>query len=164
TLPVAASNWNSVFTIDGQPVPERSQLPTAAWSPVTTGYFDTMGIRLTRGRLFTQDDVIGAPRRIVVNDVFARRYFGDNDPPGARVRQGFPENAGPWQEIVGVVTSVRLDGLQGDPKLQIYIPQAQAGFGFGSLVARVDGDPALVQRALERAVFEIDPNVPLTNV
>lgn len=164
TLPVAASNWNSVFTIEGQPVPERSQLPTAAWSPVTTGYFDTMGIRLTRGRLFTQDDAIGAPRRIVVNDVFARRYFGDNDPIGARVRQGFPENAGPWQEIVGVVTSVRLDGLQGDPKLQIYIPQAQAGFGFGSLVARVDGNPALVQRALERAVSEVDPNVPLVNV
>ena len=45
SLPVAGSNWNSIFIVEGQPVPERSKLPSSAWTPVSEEYFDTMGIR-----------------------------------------------------------------------------------------------------------------------
>jgi hypothetical protein len=61
SIPVAGSNWNSIFIIEGQPVPERSKLPSSAWIPVSPEFFDTMGIRLLKGRLFDSRDATGAP-------------------------------------------------------------------------------------------------------
>ncbi len=54
SIPVAGSNWNSIFIVEGQPVPERSKLPSSAWIPVSAEFFDTMGIRLLKGRLVRQ--------------------------------------------------------------------------------------------------------------
>ena len=164
SLPVAGSNWNSIFIVEGQPVPERAALPSSAWTPVSVGYFDTMGIRLVRGRAFDARDVLNAPLTVVVNPTFARRFFGDNDPIGARVKQGWPEDPLPWREIVGVVNDVKVSGLQGDPRLQAYLPAGQRGQSGGAFVARTSGDPRLVARALEAAVHEIDPNLPIFDI
>ena len=95
SIPLAGSNWNSIFIIEGQPVPERSKLPSSAWTPITSEYFDTMGIRLLKGRGFDSRDVNNSPTVIVVNETFARRFFGANNPIGARVKQGWPEDKSP---------------------------------------------------------------------
>ena len=164
SIPLAGSNWNSIFIIEGQPVPERSQLPSSAWTPITGEYFDTMGIRLLKGRGFDSRDVNSSPAVIVVNETFARRFFGANDPIGARVKQGWPEDKAPWREIVGVVNDVRVAGLQGDPTLQAYLPVRQVTQGSGAFVVRAAVNPASLGRAIEAAVHEIDPNLPLFNV
>ena len=52
SLPIDGSNWNSIFIVADKPVPPRAQLPSAAFTPVSTGYFETMGMRLVRGRFF----------------------------------------------------------------------------------------------------------------
>jgi putative ABC transport system permease protein len=164
SLPLAGSNWNSIFIVEGQPVPERSQLPSSAWTPITKNYFETMGIRLLRGRLFEDTDATGAPDVVIVNETFARRFFGDNDPIGTRVKQGWPEDKTPWRQIVGVVNDVRVASLQGDPTLQIYIPVRQAAQSGGVFVVRAATAPAALTRAMESAIHEIDPNLPLFNV
>jgi putative ABC transport system permease protein len=164
SIPIAGSNWGSIFVIDGQPVPERSKLPSAAWTTVTDRYFDTMGIRLVRGRLFAAADADTAPRVAVVNQTFARRFFGDNNPIGARVKQGWPEDNAPWREIVGVVNDVRVNGLQDDSRLQVYLPFVQTPMPFGSVVARANGDAAAIVKSIESAVRGVDPNLPLFNV
>ena len=94
SIPIAGSNWNSIFIIEGQPVPERSKLPSSAWTPISNEYFETMGIRLVRGRGFDNRDITDAPTVVVVNETFARRFFGANNPIGARVKQGWPEDEG----------------------------------------------------------------------
>lgn len=164
SVPVAGSNWGSIFIVDGQPVPERSQLPTAAWTTVTEGYFDTMGIRLIRGRLFSTADGETAPTVAVVNQSFARRFFGDSDPIGARVKQGWPEDKTPWREIIGVVNDVRVNGLQDESRLQVYLPYVQTPQPFGSFVVRAGGEAGPIMRAVEAAVRNADPNLPLFNV
>lgn len=164
SLPVAGSNWNSIFIIEGQPVPPRSQLPSSAWTPISLGYFDTMGIRLIRGRGFERSDLGTSPTVAVVNQTFAKRFFGDNNPIGARVKQGWPEDKAPWREIVGVVNDVKVDGLQGDPRLQVYLPVTQMGQRSGVFVARAEGDVRLLGRAIEAAVHEVEPNLPLFNL
>ncbi len=164
SLPVAGSNWNSIFTVEGQPVPERSKLPSSGWIPITPGYFDTMGIRLVKGRGFDARDLATSPEVVVVNETFARRLFGDNDPIGARVKQGWPEDKTPWRQIVGVVNDVRMNGLQGDPTLQAYLPVRQVSQRSGTFVVRAAGNPPALDRAVEAAIHEIDPNVPLFNV
>ena len=61
SIPLAGSNWNSIFIIEGQPIPERSKLPSSAWTPITYEYFDTMGIRLLQGRNFDSRDLPNSP-------------------------------------------------------------------------------------------------------
>ena len=164
SIPVAGSNWNSIFIIEGQPVPERSQLPSSAWTPISSAYFETMGIRLLRGRPFDDRDISGAPPSIIVNETFARRFFGTNDPVGARVKQGWPEDKSPWRQIVGVVNDVRVGGLQGDPTLQVYMPVRQVSQSGGAFVVRADSNVAALGRSIEAAVHEIDPNLPVFNI
>lgn len=164
SVPIAGSNWGSIFIVDGQPVPERSKLPAAAWTTVTDRYFDAMGIGLVRGRLFTPADADAAPAVAVINQTMARRLFGDGDPIGARVKQGWPEDKTPWREIVGVVNDVRVNGLQDESRMQAYLPYMQTPMPFGSVVVRASGDAALIVRAVESAVRAEDPNLPLFNV
>jgi predicted permease len=163
SLPVAGSNWNSIFTVEGQPVPERSKLPSSGWIPVTPGYFEAMDIRLVKGRGFDDRDLATSPDVVIVNETFARRLFGGNDPIGARVKQGWPEDKTPWRQIVGVVKDVRMNGLQGDPTLQAYLPVRQVSQRSGTFVVRA-GSALGLGRAVEAALHEIDPNVPLFNV
>ncbi len=164
SLPVAGSNWNSVFTIEGQPVPERSKIPSMAWTPVTPEYFDTIGIRLRKGRAFSSADSTNAPKVIVVNETFARRMFGSNDPIGARVKQSWPEDKTPWREIVGIVNDVRVSGLQDDPPMQAYVPFAQTPSGFGAFVIRATGTTTALGAAMQAAVHEVEPNLPLNSI
>jgi putative ABC transport system permease protein len=167
SIPVAGSNWNSIFIVEGQPVPERSKLPSSAWIPVSAEYFDTMGMRLLKGRLFDSRDRTGAPNVVIVNETFARRFFGNNNPIGTRVKQGWPEDSGPytpWREIIGVVNDVRMNSLQGDPTLQAYLPVQQMGQRSGAFVVRASTDGAALGRSIEAAIQEIDPNLPLFNI
>ncbi len=164
SIPVAGSNWGSIFIVEGQPVPERSKLPAAAFTTVTNDYFDTMGIRLVRGRLFNTADGETAPTVAVVNQAFVRRFFGDHNPIGARLKQGWPEDKTPWREIVGVVNNVRVNGLQDDSRLQVYFPYVQTAMPYGSFVVRAGGDAASVMRMVESTVRSADPNLPLFNV
>ena len=101
-----------------------------------------MGIRLLKGRLFDSRDAADAPEAVVVNETFARRFFGDNDPIGTRVKQGWPEDTTPWREIIGVVNDVRMNSLQGDPTLQAYLPVRQVGQRSGAFVVRASTDAA----------------------
>ena len=164
SVPIAGSNWGSIFVIDGQPVPERSKLPGSAFTVITPTYFDTMGIRLIRGRVFTAADGETAPTVAVVNQTFARRFFGDNDPIGARLKQGWPEDKAPWREIVGVVNDVRVNSLQGDSGLQVYLPFVQVSLPYGNFVVRSSGDAASIVRMVQSTVQAVDPNLPLFNV
>lgn len=164
SVPVAGANWNSIFIVEGQPVPERSQLPVSAWTPISAGYFDTMGIQLIKGRGFDSRDRRDAPFVTVVNETFARRFFGNEDPLGARVKQGWPEDPNSWREIVGVVRDVRVNGLQGDPTLQAYLPMQQEPQRSGVFVLRTEIPAVAVGRAMEAAIKGIDGNLPLFNI
>ena len=164
SVPVLGANWNSIFTVEGQPVPERNQLPSSAWIPVSTAYLDTIGLKLLKGRWFDDRDWQNAPAVVVVNETLARRLFGTNDPIGARVKQGWPEDKTPWRQIVGVVNDVKMNSLQDDPTLQGYLPVRQIGQLSGSFVVRTETSPATFGRSLEAAIHEIDPNLPLFNI
>jgi putative ABC transport system permease protein len=123
-----------------------------------------MGIRLLQGRGLDDRDLTNSPAVVVVNETFARRFFGANNPIGARVKQGWPEDRTPWREIVGVVNDVRVGALQGDQILQAYLPVRQVSQGSGAFVVRAAANPAVLSRSIEAAVHEIDPNLPLFNI
>jgi putative ABC transport system permease protein len=96
------------FVIEGRPRPEPGKEVGGARYTVSPGYFQTMGIELLKGRLFTAQDNRDSQRVIVIDEVLARRHFPNEDPLGKRLKQG-PDS--PSLEIVGVVRHVEPYGL-----------------------------------------------------
>ena len=87
------------------------QLPAAAITPATPGYFEAMGTRLLRGRASPRPTATAVAWLIVVNDTLARRIWPGEDAVGKRIKRGFPDQPGEWREVVGVVQDVKVDGL-----------------------------------------------------
>jgi predicted permease len=158
-VPLAQSQpFNQPFRIEGRPV-ERD-LPTLDARVVTPRYFDTIGQRVVRGRAFEDGDDEEAPDVAVVNESFARRYFGDEDPIGRRVT-GDGETE--WITIVGVVGDVRQYGLDREPTAELYQPFAQSP-GWGSVLVRTRSEPGAAAALLTRAVHSIDPEQPVDRI
>src|SRR6185436_3103557 len=97
----------------------------------------------------------------VVDEVFAKRVWGDTDPIGRRMKLPVrPEMA----TVVGVVTHVKTYGLDVTSPGQIYISNAQYQWRWMSMVVRTSGDPALFAPAAARTIHELDRDQPISNV
>jgi putative ABC transport system permease protein len=161
SVPIDGSNWNSVFIVADKPVPARADLPTAAMSPVSADYFDTMKIRLMKGRIFGSGDNESSPPTIVVNETLANRLWPGEDAIGKRLKQGWPEDQASWREVVGVVADVKMNGVDQDTPLQVYIPLAQEPGRSLALLVRTSGEPLAMTSSISAAIHAIDRDVPV---
>jgi putative ABC transport system permease protein len=169
-MPVMGTNFGMAFAIAGRPAPDPSQRPGAGFNMVSPSYFDTFGIRVIRGRAFTNSDRLGTQPVAIVNETFVRRYFADVDPLAQRilVEQLIPgvTRLGPpieWQ-IVGVYRDIRNAGPRDAGFPEIDVPLAQSPWPDVSVAVRTAGDPAGVQRAIADVVRGIDPDLPMVGV
>ena len=142
------------ITVPGYtPAPgERMAIRT---NDVTPGYFSTIGMRLLAGRDFVDGDSAAAPRPVVVNEMFARRYLD-----GRAVGRSFAFGNGPAIPIVGIVADARYDGLRDASVPLVFFPAAPDA-PLQSLEVRTAGDSRAVMAAVRRAVAAIDPALPL---
>jgi predicted permease len=129
---------------------------------VGPAYFRTMGIPLLAGREFTARDRIGAPQVAVVNEAFAKYYFGDENPIGRRIRR--PAEVGSaGTEIVGVVRTSKYSTVDEKPARTAYFPYLQdENPGSMVLYARTSGDPKAFFSTLRREANALDPSLPVT--
>lgn len=124
---------------------------------VSPGHFQTLGIPLVAGRLFSPDDTAQAPRVAVASDSLARRLWPGQSPIGRRVRVNAFE---PFEvEIMGVVGSVRETSLASDPGDPLYIPTEQSCERKATLLVRTLGDPLGSVAPVKRAVWEVAGDV-----
>jgi putative ABC transport system permease protein len=129
---------------------------------VTPDYFRTLGIPLLRGRSFTdQDNADGRPVAII-SESLARKYWGEADPIGRRIKPGgADDDSYPWHSVVGVVGEVHHYGArQGDVPIW-YRSVYQHSWGSMSLAVRTTGDPAVAVRGLKAALTRIDAHQPI---
>jgi predicted permease len=140
---------------------------------VSPGYFQAMGIRLGRGRLFTADDRAGATRVMVVNETLARQAWPGQDPIGKRIACcEMGENGDPmWKTVVGVVADVRAHGLGEELRPEFYLPMAQSPVAAWNwidrtmtLAVRSPGDAATVAGAIRDGVWSVDRSLPVYDV
>jgi len=164
SLPIDGSNWNSIFIVGDKPVPPRSQLPSAAFTPVSAGFFETMGMRLIRGRFFDGTDSATAPKVTVINESLAKRLWPGEDAVGKRLKQGWPETPNEWREVVGVVADVKLNGVAAETPMQAYLPLPQEPPESMAIVARTQGDPAAAGPAIEAAMQQLNKDLPLFQI
>lgn len=140
--------------IEGQMLPEDAPKPILDVGIVAPGYFETLRVRLLRGRLFRDGDGPGAQDVAMVNDTAARHYWQGQDPVGRRISF---DNGKSWRTIVGVMSDVRQYGLDQDATDEVYIPFAQAPGGT-SVMIRTATDPNSMMRQLRQLLYDIDPD------
>jgi putative ABC transport system permease protein len=150
-----------VFIVGDKPVPARANLPSAAFSPVSDGYFETLKIKLVSGRFFTPLDREGAPTVTVVNETAAARLWPGENPIGKRVKQGWPEWTTPWYEVVGVAGDIKLNGIDQPTPMQIYLPMAQSLSPAPALIVRSSGDASALSQSVRDAVHRLAPSMPI---
>jgi putative ABC transport system permease protein len=162
-LPLGGSNSSNSYFVEGVPEPPPSQENEGRYRVSTPDYFHTMGIRVLRGRSFTEQDKAGAPPVVIVNEALARRHWPGEDAVGKRIRLDGPPEKTPWMEIVGIVEDVRHElNLPVTP--EYHLPYAQDAWRGMVLVARTKGDPASLAAGLRQQVWAVDKDQPVFDV
>ncbi|HUE89861.1 MAG TPA: ABC transporter permease [Vicinamibacterales bacterium] len=143
------------FTVEGQP-PPAAEDPLADVRIVAPGYFETMKIRLLDGRFLDDRDAQQAARTSVINETMRRRYFPDRSPIGQII-----QNPHGRSEVVGVVADVRNQGLDSEPRKQVYLPLRQSPTPGMAVVARAERDPLSLGRTIQDIIWSVDAEQPI---
>jgi putative ABC transport system permease protein len=163
-LPLAGSNSDSSFAIEGRTSADNSPNPDEERREVSPDYFRALETPLIKGRFFTIADNADAPLVIIVNQAFAKKFWPNEDALGKRIVMGGMSNDPKWITIVGVVGDMRHFGLDVAPRPEMYVPFAQSAYFTPIYVVRSKQDPRTLLPAIRREIQAIDPAVPLANV
>jgi predicted permease len=176
-LPSQGIKNNETLVVDGYTPPPGASLNLATVSYVEGNFFPAMGIRLLRGRFFTEADHAGTQLVAIVNHKFAQHYWPGADPIGKRIRIGTAQMQTPWLTVAGEVSDTQLLSPDNPTTEQYFVPVQQVLDGFGPfaqpddltgnggyIVLRSAVPPEQMENAMRATVRSIDPLLPLTHV
>ncbi|HEX5235062.1 MAG TPA: ABC transporter permease [Silvibacterium sp.] len=150
--------------VEGEPIVPTGGQHNALNILVTPHYFSTAAIPLLRGRVLTEADDSRAPRVAVVNQEFARRFFGSQDAIGKRILIQTEGTTPAWAEIVGVASDVKAFSEETRVDPEVYRPFLQQPIPSFSVMLRTNVDANSLISDLRHAVAELDPELPLLSV
>jgi putative ABC transport system permease protein len=136
----------------------------ADFQAVNPGYFETLGIPLRKGRLLSGSDRTGSTPVAVVNMAFVKQFLLNQDAVGRRFRRG---PGAPWINIAGIVADVRRGGKAAAANPGVYLSAAQTSLypvRLADFAVRAASDPRNLIAAIQKEVWALDKNQPLTNV
>jgi putative ABC transport system permease protein len=146
---------------EGQTDGDVRRNPWANWDPVMPGYFETLGIPITRGRSFTRADRPDAAPVVIVNEEVARQYWPGQDPLGKRLQL---TSGSPWATVVGVAADLRYRELTRTWPC-VYLPAGQFFFFAPRELAVRSATPAAVLLPAIRARLQaLDPSAAVGGV
>lgn len=176
-LPLQGERWGREINFTDRPAPtSMDDVPIVQYRPVGGHYFQSLRIALLNGRLFTEQDTQSSMPVVIVNQVFARRFWPDQNPVGKVMTLYAPENLIPpgllapgfhipRVTVVGVVADVHYGGLASLVVPLIYAPLVQSDWTSNVAVTmRVEGDPDKAISAVRNAVLELDKTQPIASV
>jgi putative ABC transport system permease protein len=157
TLPLMGNDMDLGFRIEGRPRRAEDHI-NAAFHAVSPDYFRTMGMRVVRGRGFTDRDDERAPQVLIIGETMARTYWPNDDPLGKRVTVGTDS----WgvREIVGIVGDVKESQLSERARPEMYTPFPQTPWPFFTAVVRTEADAASLAPQIRAVVARLDPEQP----
>jgi predicted permease len=161
-MPVLENNeWDNWVTIEGYS-PKPDERPDPHMQFCSPGFFKTLKIPVLLGRDFNERDDAGAPKVGIVNQKFAKRYFGDANPLGRHVGMGIDPGTKTDIEIVGVVGDTKYENMREEIPYELYIPSAQQqGANGGTVYMRARADPVRLFNAVRVAMQSVDAGVPM---
>jgi putative ABC transport system permease protein len=159
-FPIEGGASTDDVTIPGEP---HDKHWTTSFEACSEGYFQTLGLRLLRGRLISSADIAAARRIAVVNKTLSDQYFPNQDAIGQQIKfnvldriPGTPRDA--YFEIVGIVSDFRNVGLQQSVQPQAFVPYTFSGFGDRNILIRTAVNPNLLVNTFRQALGGVDPN------
>jgi predicted permease len=153
------------FSVDGQP-PADGKPPSVSTIAIGPRYFETLGVRVLRGRAFSDVDATSGHDAIIVNQSFVERYLSDGSGLGARIRlaaEGTALEQAPWFTVVGVSPTIRQRVASGARPV-VYLPLRSHSIANAAIIAGGLSEPASVTPLLRREVALLDADVTLVNV
>jgi putative ABC transport system permease protein len=174
-LPLSGNGSNSTYSFEDFPLPPDTVPPLLGSRYVSPDYFQALGIPLVAGRTFGAVDPARSLPEVIVSQNLAERLWHGQSPLGRRLISGLGSKPGKKEKlrytIVGVVGSVRDDGLEQKTKESIYFPLMRPVDEGGdaivrnfTLAIRGPGDPVRLVAPVRAAIRSLDPNLPLAQV
>ena len=140
--------------IEGRPPRQPGPCTDAIAGP----FFETAGIPLTKGRVFSGLDRRDSPAVAIVNETMARSYWPGEDPIGKRFR--FPaERSSPWITVVGVAGDMHRQGLEKQVAPQVFRPLEQDTDNMLDVIVRTSIDPQAIAAAVRNEIQSMDKSV-----
>jgi len=157
--------YNITFDQPGKPLPPE-QRTSAEFGAVSPGYFRALKIPIVQGRDFSAADNDEAPRVVIVNESFVRRFLDGRDPIGERIRPGLSttEKEPPWRQIVGVVGDIKQRSLAAPSRPAYFVPYAQGLISTMFIVMRTTQPPSAVVEQARKTIFKKDPELALYQI
>jgi putative ABC transport system permease protein len=154
-LDLGSGGGSSRHTIDEKPLPD-SEKPRARTQVVSCDFFQAMGIRILKGRSFTDQDTLAGPQAaVIIDDNFARKYFPKEDPIGQHIN-GTP--------IVGVAATLK-DFKELSPGIvTIYKPVSEFCYLLSDLVVKTQGNPLRLADVIRSQVSALDKDLEIAKI
>jgi predicted permease len=136
-------------------IPAKDEIPRTNTNIMGIDYFRTVNTLVVEGREFNLADTTTSQQVAVVNQTFARRFL-----PRGAVGRRIQVN-GEWRVVVGVVRDSKFYSVDEKPRPWTYLPLAQSFASESNFVVRTAGDPMRYARAVETAIHQVDPALPV---
>jgi putative ABC transport system permease protein len=164
-IPMGQGVGTRSFTIEGYETGPDRPRPWGDFRGVSPALFETLRTPVLRGRSFTELDGPGAPNVVLVDEELARRYWPTEDPIGKRITFARPTGDSiPWREVVGVVGHVKNDPVDGDARVQLYVPYRQMPRAAMAVAVRTSGDPLAAVPQVRDLVRSLDREQPISMI
>jgi predicted permease len=153
--------WDNWITIDSYK-PKPGELPDPHVNFVMPDYFKTLEIPLLSGRDFRATDVLGTQKVAIVNEAFAKKYFGNANPIGHRLGMGIDPGTKTDITIIGVVRSTKYESMRDEIPAELFTPYQQREYANGLTgYVRTAQNLELVFREIRKRIHDLDPNLPV---
>jgi putative ABC transport system permease protein len=167
-LPISDDDSHFGFVIEGRHKKvNKNDFDIASFRSINPAFFSAMGMRMLRGRAFTERDNQIGPRVAIINETMAKRYWPNEDPLGKRLsfdNEEGKEKQPIWREIVGVVNDVKHQGLDKPPVAEVYYPYVQRPEEAVFLAVRSTVDPKGLIPAIRQQALNQDAEQALSGV
>ena len=177
--PLSGDQWGHDIRFEGRPEPGPKDDVFADWTRITPGFFETIGAKMLTGRTISEEDNVSTRPVAVINEAFAKRFFGKQNPIGQHFGPAPTQNAATY-EIVGVVSDVHWVqwGFRDPDRAMYYVPEAQTvhfaqpdtesyelwSQDLFNLVLWTHGNPPNLHAQVKQALADVDPNLVFYDV
>jgi predicted permease len=182
-MPISGwGGWGKFFTVDEHPATRLADVPLIQYQQVMPQFAKALGIPITEGRFFTDDDTGDRPLVAVINESARKRFFPNVNPIGKRVYPNPPESTiakslpspdyrSARLTIIGVIGDVRQSGLSRPSQPGLFVPYLQGTAKDNQtpsnkmfLFVKTDSDPLRFANAARRIIQSLDSEQPVADV